>query len=291
MENIDLAEIHRSNTSFLCRHFFDTRVRTPFETAMIYPDEVDALKKSIEILKCGQYSKPQFKNRILEINAVPFWDDLFLLEHYSAAKERTIKSIEKEQTQYDSDPDKDDFLTKHNFEQWLQDKQQKIKDIINIIELTTEFRTLLNEAFPYLENEFKLKLQEHNEQNKSETKRAAKTAKGKKSEVPEKDLSNFDELFIMSINEEQKEKFKGDINTFVDGYTKNQIVALASLLHGLVHQNVRPTTFTKWLKVFCAIIGKETPTAKQSNSQVREEIPKMKKAYYYLFPKNSLVLF
>ena len=96
MENLDLAELHRKNTSFLCRHFFDERVRTPFETAIIYADEVEALKKSIEILKCGQYSKPQFKNRILEIDAVPFWADLFLLEHYSTAKELTIKSIEKE---------------------------------------------------------------------------------------------------------------------------------------------------------------------------------------------------
>ncbi len=284
MKNIDLAEIHQSNTSFLCRHFFDMRVRTPFETVMIYTDEVDALKKSIEILKCGQYSKPMFKNRILEIHAVPFWDDLFLLKRYSAAKEHTIKSIEKEQTQYDNNPDKDDFLIKSNFEQWLQDKYQKIKDIINIIELTTEFRTLLNEAFPYLEDEFKLKLQEHNKLNKSETKRAAKTAKGEKSEVPEMDLSKFDELFIMSINEEQKKSFKKDINAFVGGYTNNQIVALALVLHDLVHPNVRQTTFTKWLKMFCAIIGKKTPTAKQSKPEVIAEIPKMKKAYYYLFP-------
>ena len=67
-------------------------------------------------------------------------------------------------------------------------------------------------------------------------------------------------------------------------YSKNQIVALASILHNSVHETVRPKEFKKWLELFCAIIGKETPTAKASKTEVKAEIPKMKRAYYYLFP-------
>ena len=103
-------------------------------------------------------------------------------------------------------------------------------------------------------------------------------------ETPKRDLSKFDNLFVMAISKEQKERFKKDIGTFVDGYTKNQIVALASVLHDLVHQAVRPKVFITWLEMFCAIIGKKTPTAKQSKPKVQAEIPKMKQTYYYLFP-------
>ncbi len=102
-------------------------------------------------------------------------------------------------------------------------------------------------------------------------------------ETPKRDLSKFDELFVMTISEKQKEKFKKDIDNFVDGYTKNQIVALALVLHDSVHKRVRPKDFKKWLELFCAIIGKETPTAKQSKPEVKAEIPEMTKAYYYLF--------
>ena len=108
-------------------------------------------------------------------------------------------------------------------------------------------------------------------------------------ETPKRDLSKFDELFVMTIDKKQKDRFKKDIDTFVDGYTKNQIVALASVLYDLVHQSVRPKAFRVWLERFCAIIGKETPTAKQSKDEVQAEIPKMKQTYYYLFLKNSLV--
>lgn len=102
-------------------------------------------------------------------------------------------------------------------------------------------------------------------------------------ETPKRDLSKFDDLFVMTISKNHKEMFKKDINTFVDGYTKNQIVALALVLHDLVHQAVRPKVFKTWLEMFCAIIGKETPTAKQSKPEVQAEIPKMKQTYYYLF--------
>lgn len=108
-------------------------------------------------------------------------------------------------------------------------------------------------------------------------------------ETPKRDLSKFNELFVTTISKEQKDSFKKDIDTFVDGYTKNQIVALAFVLHDLVHQTVRPKVFKTWLEMFCAIIGKKTPTAKQSKPKVKAEIPKMKQTYYYLFPKNSLV--
>lgn len=103
--------------------------------------------------------------------------------------------------------------------------------------------------------------------------------------VLKRDLSKFDDMFVITIGKKQKDRFKIDIDIFVDGYTNNQIVALASVLYGILHNTIKPKYFITWLELFCAIIDKETPTAKQSKDEVQAEIPKMKQTYYYLFDK------
>lgn len=100
---------------------------------------------------------------------------------------------------------------------------------------------------------------------------------------PEMDLSKLDDLFILKITDKQKERLKKDIETFISTYKKKQIVAFASILYDLLHVNVkRIHSFTSWKKLFCEIVGKEIPTAKEN--QVKKEIEEMKKTYYYLFP-------
>ena len=100
---------------------------------------------------------------------------------------------------------------------------------------------------------------------------------------PEMNLSKLDDLFILKITEKQKARLKDDIETFISTYKKKQIVALASILYDLLHVNIkRDHSFKSWLKMFCEIVGKEIPTAKEN--QVKEEIKAMKKTYYYLFP-------
>lgn len=100
---------------------------------------------------------------------------------------------------------------------------------------------------------------------------------------PEMDLSKLDDLFILKITEKQKARLKADIETFISTYKKKQIVALASILYDLLHVNIkRDHSFKSWLKMFCEIVGKEIPTAKEN--QVKEEIEAMKNTYYYLFP-------
>lgn len=102
----------------------------------------------------------------------------------------------------------------------------------------------------------------------------------------DKDYSKFDNLFIATINEKQIERFKKDIDTFIDSYTKNQIVALASVIYDILHKKTtKPKFFSAWLKTFCAIIGKTTPSAKQSKTEVQAEKSTMKSTYYYLFDK------
>ena len=124
MENIDFEKI-RKNTSFLINHFFDEKIDMSFDIYSTHFEEIEALKKSIEILKSLEYSKPKFKNQILSVCAPVFWNDLYLLEYYKKAKESIINSIEKEQFEFDDNPDKEDILTKHNFETWSKNNLRK----------------------------------------------------------------------------------------------------------------------------------------------------------------------
>lgn len=283
----DLISNIKENTEFLTNSFYCSGVRNYSflnKGFTVVEPQISLLEKSIEIIKSGLYSIPEFERQIKVISAPNFWNDLFLLNLYDEAKLSFENAIKTKEAEFSQNPYKNDILTDAIHKDEIELEKWKLNTLNKIIELTLLFRNLINEAFPDLENLFKLKLQEHNELNKSETKKAAKTPKGKKSKVPEMDLSKFNELFIISISEKQKERFKDDIKTFVSGYSNNQIVALASILHNSVHETVRPKEFKKWLELFCAIIGKETPTAKASKPEVKAEIPKMKGTYYYLFP-------
>jgi hypothetical protein len=167
MENIDF-EKRAFNTRFLCRKFFDQRLDFPFDYTIIHQDEVEALKKSIEIIKSDEYSKRDFKMKIFSIHAPEFWKDLYWLQWYEEIKNNTEASFKKQQTDFNNNPDKDDIDFKYRFDQVKIFKQKNLEDIDNIINLVKEFRDLINKAMPELEDEFKRLLLEHNDFQVSE---------------------------------------------------------------------------------------------------------------------------
>jgi hypothetical protein len=105
---------------------------------------------------------------ILSVHAPVFWNDLYLLNHYEEKKKFIEDSLKKQQTDFDNDPEKDDIDLKYRFDVVREFKQKNIKDFEPIIELTKEFRALINEAIPDLESEFARLLQEHNDFQMSE---------------------------------------------------------------------------------------------------------------------------
>jgi hypothetical protein len=167
MENIDY-EKRDFNTRFLCRKFFDSRIDYPFEDCVsIHPEQVEDLKKSIEIIKNDEYFKSDFKKGILYVTATGFWNDLYLLKKHEEKKTLIENSLKKQQTDFDNDPDKEDSDF-YRFDKMKRFRQQNLNDIDNIIELTKEFRDLINKAMPELEKEFAQRLKEHNDFQVSE---------------------------------------------------------------------------------------------------------------------------
>jgi hypothetical protein len=274
MENIDYEKI-RKNSSFVSRHFFDKRVDFPLDYGNIHLEEVEALKKSIEIIKSGEYSKPYLKQNRLFDHAPAFWKDLYWLEYYENGKNTTKASFEKQQTDFNNNPDKDDILLKYRFDQVKIFKQKNLEDIDNIIKLTKVFRELINREFPELEKEFARLLQEHNDFKVSEAekdkardeereKRRAELRKRieeqsnietlqppRKNRKPEQikfdgffDLNKIDESKISEI----KECFKDDT-----GKNFASLVELLKNQYQLIE--IIPSSKTKGLKNFYRAIG------------------------------------
>jgi hypothetical protein len=149
------------NARFLCRKFFEKRMDHYFgDSVNIYTAELDDLKKSIKIIKSGQYAKRDFKHGILSKNDPEFWNDLYHLKKYEECKKIIENLLKEEQTNFDNAPDKDDIDFEYSFNNEKRNRQQKIKDIETVIELTNEFRDLVNDAMPNLEQEFERRLQD-----------------------------------------------------------------------------------------------------------------------------------
>ena len=274
MENIDF-EKRAFNTRFLCRKFFDQRLDFPFDYTIIHQDEVEALKKSIEIIKSDEYSERDFKMKIFSIRAPEFWKDLYWLQWYEEIKNNTEASFKKQQTDFDNNPDKDDIDLKYRFDQVKIFKTKNIENIDNIINLVKEFRDLINKAMPELEDEFKRLLQEYNDFQVSEAekdkardeereKRRAELRKRieeqsnietlqppRKNRKPEQikfdgffDLNKIDESKISEI----KECFKDDT-----GKNFASLVELLKNKYQLIE--IIPSSKTKGLKNFHRAIG------------------------------------
>lgn len=274
MENIDYEKI-RKNSSFVSRHFFDKRVDFPFDYGNINQDEVEALKKSIEIIKSGKYSKSYLKQNRLFDNAPAFWKDLYWLEYYENGKNTTKASFEKQQTDFETDPDKDDILLNYQFNEVKILKQKNLEDIDNIINLVKEFRDLINSEFPELEKEFARLLQEHNDLQVSEAARIQERDEEREKRRAElrkriEEQSNIETLQPPRKNRKPEQiKFDGffDLNKideskiseikecFKDDTGKN----FASLVELLKNQyqliEIIPSSKTKGLKNFLRAIG------------------------------------
>ena len=148
----------------------------PFISNMMY-DSIGAysincrLSRSIDLLKNGVEISP--KRLIREIqNKVDcnLWDDLFCKKYFN----NKVSELETDSNRfYNSYKIENDSLERKELYEFYVGAAAEVHELEETIELINEFRDLLLLAIPNLENDFKLKLHEHNERNKSETKKAA----------------------------------------------------------------------------------------------------------------------
>ena len=99
------------------------------------------------------------------------------------------------------------------------------------------------------------------------------------------DLSKLDELFLPdAVSAKKVKRLKMDIETFLPGYNKKQIAALAAVIYysGLLHNATKPKDFKAWQRIFCEILGKDVSTYKKN--QLTGEITQLKGTYYYFVP-------
>ena len=77
---------------------------------------------------------------------------------------------------------------------------------------------------------------------------------------------------------------KNDLRGNVSGYNGRQITALANVIYesGVLHKNIKPKEFSKWLVQFCKIIDYTLP--KYKPNAVSKEYKELKETYYYLIP-------
>lgn len=281
MENIDFEKLGY-NTRFLSKHFFDKRVDFPFDYGNIHLEEVEALKKSIEIINSGEYSKPYLKQNRLFDHAPAFWKDLYWLEYYENGKNTTKASFEKQQTDFENDPDKDDILLNYQFDEVKKFKQKNLEEIDNIIKLTKVFRELINREFPELEKEFAKLLQEHNDLQVSEATRIQERDEERKTRIEEKrkqieENKKVQEQQPRTIKENEIRKlFDNELNIKLKGIVQTKGDRLISSLRidrtskkeysriaKMMYSSKKITTdrdFKDWLPKFYDLIGIENGT-------------------------------
>jgi len=281
MENIDFEKLGY-NTRFLSKHFFDKKVDFPFDYAEIHQEQVDALKESIEIIESGQYSIRDFKVEILSISAPEFWKDLYLLNYYEDIKIAIEASFEKQQADFNNDPDKDDILFKHRFDELKRFKQKNLEDIDNVINLTKKFRSSINKAFPKLEDGFAKLLQEHNDLQVSEATRIQERDEERKTRIEEKrkqieENKKVQEQQPRTIKENEIRKlFDNELNIKLKGIVQTKGDRLISSLRidrtskkeysriaKMMYSSKKITTdrdFKDWLPKFYDLIGIENGT-------------------------------
>lgn len=151
MEKQDLGQLLRRNTEIV-------------SNAITYGEAgIDELQNAIEIIKSGQYSKPRLRTQLLDIWAPVFWNDLYYQDRDNNDKTKIENSINELKSRFENDPDKEDTLTKLNFDKWLDSGQTDLENIKKKIELSAKLRELMQKESRDLETEFARLLQEHNE--------------------------------------------------------------------------------------------------------------------------------
>lgn len=168
MENNNIVQIE-NNTYFISNGFYEKGIEYS-DNWTIDIGKIDYLRQSIKIIESGDFSKRVLKRCLLEVSAPMFWNDLFYLNTYKRAVNDIEKSIKTAQTKFQDYPDNDDVLTIHDFNSFIERRQQNLKYINTIIDLTNKFQTIILQVLPNLETEFSNMLDEH---NKLQTKEAA----------------------------------------------------------------------------------------------------------------------
>jgi hypothetical protein len=161
----EIEKLHFENTFFLTSKFYDKKKYFSIMWGGVgIRDGVYVLKKSIEIVKSGEYSLPFFRERVLynsSDSAPEFWKDLYWLNCYEDRKNAIEANMIDDQRRFDNNPYKNDILLKKDYEEELQGSKEELNELNEVIELSKEFRSLINEALPNLENEFAQQLQRH----------------------------------------------------------------------------------------------------------------------------------
>lgn len=159
----EIEKLHTENTYFLSSKFYDKKMYFSFMWGGVgIRDGVYVLKKSIEIIKSKLYSPPIFRERVLfnsTDSAPEFWKDLYWLNCYEDRKDAIEYLIPDYQRRFENNPYKDDILTKKDHDEVVNGLQEELNELNEIIELSKEFRTSINEVFPDLETEFAQRLQ------------------------------------------------------------------------------------------------------------------------------------
>ncbi len=297
--NDNIAELEKDNINFLCKGFiaqaFSIGSIGSSDFVRFEVDKIDYLKKSIEIVKSGQFPKGRLKERLVRLSH-NFLNDLFFLREYEKAKIIIDSQIKAIRFNFENDEDKNYLSVQDDYNNRLESDEKDLDNIKQTIALTIEFRDLLYSALPTLEADFLKKQMDWVEQEKKreELKQSASaqaaSKKSKEIKAAKTDLvmnlDLLDELFVPEMTKGVKptklDRLKTDLRANVFGYEKKDIAALAAVIYdsGMLHKNMKPKSFNKWKKQFSKIVGKQDPTVKQG--AISETVEQFKNAYYYL---------
>ena len=154
----EIEKLYFENTNFLTSHFYDKKIHFPAMWGGVeILDGVYVLKKSIEIVKKGQYDKRIFRDRVLfnlDKIAPEFWKDLYYLQWYEERKTAIENLLKSEQRDFENNPYRDDILFQKEHNEEIEGTREKLNELTEIIELSKELQTLINKDLQNLEKEF-----------------------------------------------------------------------------------------------------------------------------------------
>jgi hypothetical protein len=152
------------NTFFLATHFYDKKTHlSGLWNRKIYPG-ISVLKQSIEIIKSKEYSPFYFRDKVLSSSnksAPEFWKDLYWFICYEDRKNAIVDLIQMYKSDAQNNPFKNDLSAIRYYDDNINDLQEELSELNEIIKLSKELRTLINEVFPDLEKEFAQRLQRY----------------------------------------------------------------------------------------------------------------------------------
>ncbi len=250
---------------------------------------------SEQIGKTFENMKPVF-DRIAEITD-RIAEVTEALKHFRVTYVREYDII---RTKYDAYFQKEGYITPHDADEfllWLMCKNEYVSDV-NLIEeaknphnykLFHEYGLrCLNGDWDLMKELDYWQVVQTDRQiiHKEDPEKQMDLKRLKEDPKKQMDLERLNELFDPKLHI-NIDRFKSDLKEFAPRYKKMEVAALAWIIYNenLLHKNVKPEDFKKWLQQFCDILGKNKNTYK--NATIKEtKKTKMKSTYYYLFQQD-----